>query len=60
LLLDVCTIAVGKPIAVKKIENPSSDQLQEIYDQYEKSLIELFDTHKAKYGLDASAQLNII
>ena len=45
---------------MKKIENPTSDQLQEIYDQYEKSLIELFDTHKTEYGLDPSAQLNII
>ncbi|KAJ7514989.1 hypothetical protein O6H91_23G067600 [Diphasiastrum complanatum] len=43
-------IAVGKPIEVKKIENPSHEEIAEVHAKYLKAFEELFEKHKEASG----------
>lgn len=40
---------VGEPIEVKKVENPSNQQIDELHGIFVKQLTELFETHKHNY-----------
>lgn len=50
----------GKPIDVKKTENPTQEELDSLHEQYMKALINLFEEHKEKYGIPADHHLNMI
>jgi len=50
-------VLVGAPIDVQKCENPTREQVQELHDQYEEKLVQLFEEHKAKYGLTENDKL---
>ena len=41
---------VGKPIRVKKAENPSDDEVDALHAQFVKELIDLFEQHKVACG----------
>ncbi|CAG2110992.1 unnamed protein product, partial [Medioppia subpectinata] len=43
---------VGKPISVAKVENPSSQQINELHNKYIDNLRQLFNENKDKYGLN--------
>ncbi|GAB1600364.1 2-acylglycerol O-acyltransferase 1-like [Argonauta hians] len=43
---------VGKPIDVPLIENPSKEEVEKIHTIYLKSLYELFEEYKGRYGID--------
>lgn len=49
----------GKPIDVKKVPNPTNEQINQLHEQYIRELTELFDSYKVKCGADASAKLEI-
>ncbi|XP_072033450.1 2-acylglycerol O-acyltransferase 2-like [Amphiura filiformis] len=51
---------VGKPIPVRKIENPSREEIDEIHQKYIQRLQELFDENKTKFGINENVQLEII
>nr|XP_033814739.1 diacylglycerol O-acyltransferase 2-like [Geotrypetes seraphini] len=54
------TTVVGKPIHVPKIEKPSDQQIDKYHKIYIRSLMELFDNHKIKFGLSETDMLTII
>ncbi|KAJ7543047.1 hypothetical protein O6H91_09G023200 [Diphasiastrum complanatum] len=43
-------IAVGKPIEVKKIDNPSNEEIGEVHAKFLKAFEELFEKHKEAAG----------
>lgn len=53
--------SVGAPLEMPHIENPTKEEITENHDRFIKELVELFETHKAKYieGHE-KVQLNII
>lgn len=54
-------MVIGKPIDVKKVENPTQEQVNGLHEIYIKSLVELFDEHKHKYSNgNKDIQLEII
>lgn len=48
---------VGKPIDVEKNENPTREEVDELHQKYIDALVDLFETHKTKYGVDADSHL---
>lgn len=52
--------SVGKPIQVEKVENPTTQQVDELHQKYIDELIKLFDEHKENYGVAASEKLTVI
>ncbi|CAG5119165.1 unnamed protein product [Candidula unifasciata] len=50
---------VGAPLDVKKVEEPTDDQVSDLHDQYCKALVELFEKHKFQYGCKESDHLNL-
>uniref|UniRef100_A0A914KP83 Acyltransferase n=1 Tax=Meloidogyne incognita TaxID=6306 RepID=A0A914KP83_MELIC len=55
------TSIVGEPIKVKKCENPSDKQIDDLHSEYCKNLIKLFEEHKYKYGeLNENIKLKFI
>ncbi|KAG5187160.1 mono-or diacylglycerol acyltransferase type 2 [Tribonema minus] len=42
--------AVGKPIPVPKVVNPTDEQVRELHAKFCKALVSLFDHYKAEYG----------
>uniref|UniRef100_F1L9C7 Acyltransferase n=1 Tax=Ascaris suum TaxID=6253 RepID=F1L9C7_ASCSU len=42
---------IGKPIDVKRIANPSEEQINELHRKYISRLIDLFESNKTKFGL---------
>uniref|UniRef100_A0A914Z3K8 Acyltransferase n=1 Tax=Panagrolaimus superbus TaxID=310955 RepID=A0A914Z3K8_9BILA len=50
---------VGSPISVKKIENPTEEDIDQLHEEYCEKLTILFDEHKTKYGIPADAKLNM-
>lgn len=42
---------VGKPIPVKQTSNPTQEEIDALHQIYLKSLQELFEENKAKYGI---------
>lgn len=43
------TTVMGTPLIVKKIENPSMDEIDLLHEQFCEQLTDLFETHKHKY-----------
>lgn len=56
LYLTLC-LAVGKPIEVQKILNPSQEQVDKLHELYIKELCNLFEAHKLKYNVPADQHL---
>lgn len=52
-------IAVGDPIAVTKVDNPTPDQLDDLHATYIEKLKQLFEDHKAEYNVPESTELII-
>lgn len=50
---------VGAPIPVKQNDEPSAEEIDKIHDKYCEALRELFNAHKANYGITEETQLNI-
>lgn len=40
---------MGKPIPVKKMENPTEEQVENLHKQFIDAIIELFNSEKHKY-----------
>jgi len=51
---------VGKAIRVEKCENPTTEQVDQLHQQYTDALITLFDTHKMHYGVPTTEKLTIL
>ncbi|XP_033637961.1 2-acylglycerol O-acyltransferase 2-A-like [Asterias rubens] len=51
---------IGKPMYVKKITNPSSEQVEKVHQEYMGHLRALFDANKTKYGVAGDQNLNFI
>ncbi|CAD5227391.1 unnamed protein product [Bursaphelenchus xylophilus] len=47
----------GQPIPITKTDNPTQEQVNQLHSLYKSKLIELFETHKTKYGVPSNAQL---
>jgi 2-acylglycerol O-acyltransferase 2 len=52
--------SVGKPIIVQKVEEPTNKQVSELHKKYCRELSSLFDAHKQKYGIPATAKLEFV
>uniref|UniRef100_A0AC34FV70 Acyltransferase n=1 Tax=Panagrolaimus sp. ES5 TaxID=591445 RepID=A0AC34FV70_9BILA len=50
---------VGKPIPVKRNQNPSQEDIDRLHAEYCAQLTILFDENKTKYGIPSDAKLNI-
>ena len=51
--------AVGEPISVTKVDNPTPEQLDDLHATYVEKLKQLFEDHKAKYNVPESTELII-
>ncbi|KYO38391.1 diacylglycerol O-acyltransferase 2 [Alligator mississippiensis] len=54
------TTVVGEPMTVPKIEDPSHETVDLYHGMYIRSLLKLFNEHKAKYGLSETDELRIL
>lgn len=54
-----CSVIVGEPITVPKIENPTEEIVDLYHEMYIKSLQCLFDKYKTRFGLKESDVLHI-
>ena len=52
--------AVGEPVAVPKIEDPSCETVDMYHEMYVRSLLKLFNENKTKYGLSETDELHIL
>ena len=52
--------SVGRPIEVEKTPNPTRQQVEDMHALYVKELVELFETHKSKYGVPPEKRLEIV
>ena len=48
---------VGEPIEIKKVENPSVEEVSAKHDEYLSALSALFEKHKTKYGISEDSHL---
>lgn len=53
-------LAVGKPVQVEKVENPSQEDIDNLHAVYVEALVELFKQNKTKYGVDDSVDMHIV
>lgn len=51
--------AVGAPIPVPRVEQPSKEQIAELQRTFEKALVDLFNAHKDTYHPGEDIQLII-
>lgn len=42
--------AMGKPIPVAKVDNPTQEQIDAVHAELLEAMVRLFDEHKASYG----------
>lgn len=56
-LLPTSVFAVGKPIQVQKIPNPSQEEVDKLHHHYIKELCNLFEAHKLKYNVPMDQHL---
>ncbi|XP_019376658.1 PREDICTED: diacylglycerol O-acyltransferase 2-like [Gavialis gangeticus] len=54
------TTVVGEPMTVPKIEDPSHETVDLYHGMYIRSLLKLFNEHKARYGLLETDKLRIL
>lgn len=52
--------AVGEPVVVPKIEDPSCEMVDTYHEMYVRSLLKLFNENKTKYGLSEADELHIL
>jgi len=52
--------AVGEPVTVPKIEDPSCETVDMYHEMYVRSLLKLFEENKTKYGLAETDELRIL
>lgn len=52
--------AVGEPVMVPKIEDPSCETVDMYHEMYVRSLLKLFNENKTKYGLSETDELHIL
>uniref|UniRef100_A0A8R1DQ71 Edg1 TPR repeats region domain-containing protein n=1 Tax=Caenorhabditis japonica TaxID=281687 RepID=A0A8R1DQ71_CAEJA len=50
---------IGAPIRVKRVENPSKEQIDKLHAEYVQKLTKLFEDHKQKYGVAKETQILI-
>uniref|UniRef100_A0A0B6Y7G6 Acyltransferase n=1 Tax=Arion vulgaris TaxID=1028688 RepID=A0A0B6Y7G6_9EUPU len=50
---------VGAPLTVKRVEEPTAEQISDLHDQYCRALVELFESNKLKYGCQESDHLKL-
>ncbi|CAD6195029.1 unnamed protein product [Caenorhabditis auriculariae] len=50
-------VVVGAPIATEKLPTPTPEQIDELHQKYIEALNDLFEQHKAKYGVAADVHL---
>lgn len=48
---------VGAPIHLEKNTAPTNEEIDRVHAEYVKRLVELFETHKYKYGIEENAHL---
>lgn len=60
ILISSLQLLVGKPIFVEKVEEPSYKQISDLHKKYCQELSSLFDAHKQKYGVPATAKLEFV
>jgi hypothetical protein len=53
------TTVVGKPIYVRRVANPTAQQIQDLHLRYCSALVNLFEMHKEKYGIAEDIHLTI-
>lgn len=53
------TTVVGPPIHVDRCASPTREQADALHAAYCRSLVELFEAHKANYGVPAETHLEI-
>jgi 2-acylglycerol O-acyltransferase 2 len=51
---------VGKPISVEKVENPTTEQIEELHGRYLKELQDLYDDFKDMYHKDRKQEMRFI
>lgn len=54
------TTIVGRPIEVKKIENPTEEQLREVQEKYIKELYNIWDEYKDIYATNRVRELTLV
>lgn len=50
-------VVVGKPIDVHKVEHPTHEQINQVFETYQKEIENLFNEHKGKYLQDKNTVL---
>ncbi|KAL0274692.1 UNVERIFIED_CONTAM: hypothetical protein PYX00_002762 [Menopon gallinae] len=53
------TVTVGKPITVKKVDNPTKEDIDELHGKFRDSIVCLFNEYKGKYLMNKDAELVI-
>ncbi|XP_048719562.1 diacylglycerol O-acyltransferase 2 isoform X2 [Caretta caretta] len=54
------TTVIGEPVTVPRIKEPSHETVDLYHAMYIRSLLKLFNDHKAKYGLSEADELRIL
>lgn len=54
------SLAVGEPLPLPKIENPSREIVAKYHTLYVDALRKLFDQHKTKFGISETQELVIV
>lgn len=57
LSLLLSLLAVGEPLPLPKIENPSKEMVEKYHTLYMDALCKLFDQHKTQYGYSETQKL---
>lgn len=52
MIINIPIFTVGKPLILKKNENPTNEEINKVHADFLSSLISLFEEHKAKYVID--------
>ncbi|ORX88345.1 diacylglycerol acyltransferase [Basidiobolus meristosporus CBS 931.73] len=53
-------VVVGKPIEVKRIDNPTNEEAEVYHQQYMNSLKEIFEKYKDQYASDRKSELRFV
>lgn len=59
-VIPVFASTVGKPIPVKKILDPTNQDVEAVHQEYIQALIALFEANKEKYGVEKEVKLQIV
>lgn len=51
------TTVVGAPIIIEQIAEPTDEDIEKLHERYCEALWNLFEDHKADYGIDESTHL---